>query len=334
MQFLRRVGGEQYLSAVQNMLNEISKARLLLLDDEKRAIYDRQLKDRESSRKDGGKVSDSMSAVLHDSTFSLSAPAAKSLGRITAVQLLHLSGFNAGDSIELHARDITIGSSSKHDIMIPTKNGAVYRLEHEMDQWVLHAPDLNFAINGRLVNGLSVVKDGDILRFSPDGPDLQFIEQVDLQRHLEMLDQYESQVVRSASPTRPTAMPSGFSNPVTSGSHFRSTASQARASRSQSSSRVGSRTSRTSSASSIPRGNAQPANVRPQVESKLVKKPASMTKTWYSPVVDLANRAIGRNQSFEKKTGVTFDWQIAIFWLVVGSVLAAISAGIIFGWRW
>lgn len=69
-------------------------------------------------------------------------------------------------------------------------------------------------------------------------------------------------------------------------------------------------------------------------ESKLIKRPKSQqSQGLIGSVMDVAKKSIGRDKSFTKQTGSTIDWQIGVFWIAVGGVLAAIAAGIIFGWR-
>ena len=301
------------MSDVQGMLNEISKVRILLLDDEKRAEYDRNLKTKERG-KSGGSGSESMSASRSQS-FDLLAPAQKESGRVAAIQLLFLSGPRVGETLTFNSRDVTIGPSSRFDLMLPTRNGAKYKLEHEVDQWILSAEDTNFAVNARLVNGLSTVSDGDILRFAANGPDLQFIEEIDITRHLDTLGQYEHIVeshsnVMAASPashagTRPASQP----QPSGVATRAPSRPQQAVPARQQ----------------------AAAAPVTPPRESRLIKKPESQkSQGFVGFLVSTANRVMGRNQGFTKKTGMAFDWQICIFWLVVGSAMAGIFALIIY----
>jgi hypothetical protein len=329
MQFLRRVGGDQYLDDVQKILNEISKVRILLLDDEKRAEYDQNLKAKERARS-GKEGSDSFSASRSQSQFDLLAPAHKEMGRASAVQMIHLSGPKVGQTFSLHSRDITIGPSSRFDMMIPTRNGSTFKLEHEIDQWILSSEDTSFAINGRLVSGLTVIKDGDILRFSVEGPDLQFIEEIDLTRHLDTLGQYENVVV-SQSNIRSTNVRS------TSSSAWQNSSNSA----SRTATRSGTQRRQPQPTQAAPRKaapqKAQRSNAavptRPH-SSKLVKKPASQINQGIGgSMMAIANRALGRDKSFSKKTGITFDWQIGVFWLVVGCTLAAIATGVFFGWR-
>jgi hypothetical protein len=66
----------------------------------------------------------------------------------------------------------------------------------------------------------------------------------------------------------------------------------------------------------------------------LVKRPDSQKKAGFgSWLIATANRALGRDTSFTKKTGMAFDWQIGVFWLAVGGTLAAIVALILYAWR-
>ncbi len=331
MQFLRRVGGDQYLGDVQNILNEISKVRILLLDDEKRAEYDQNLKAKERARSGKGDGSDSFSGSRSQSQFDLLAPTQKGMGRASAVQLIHLSGPRVGQTFSLRSRDITIGPSSRFDMMIPTRNGSTFKLEHEIDQWILSSEDTSFAINGRLVSGLTVVKDGDILRFSVEGPDLQFIEEIDLTRHLDTLGKYENVVV-SQSNIRSTSSSSWQSS--SSSASISATRSGTQRRQSQPTPQRAQATPQRAQAT--PQRAQQPkASVptRPH-KSKLVKKPASQINQGIAgSMMAVANRALGRDKSFSKKTGMTFDWQIGVFWLVVGCTLAAIFTGVFFGWR-
>ncbi len=323
MQFLRRVGGDQYSGDVQNILSEISKVRILLLNDEKRAEYDRNLKAKERARSGKNPGSDSASDSRSQSQFDLSAPTQNESGRVAAIQLLHLCGPCVGQLISVQSRDITIGPSSRSDIMLPTRNRSKFKLEHEIDQWILSSEDTSFAVNGRLVTGLATIKDGDILRFSVEGPDLQFIEEIDLTRHLDTLGQYDG-VVHSPSKIRSSSSAAWQSGaPVAAGSRQSHSASKPRTESRQPVTRP----------TQDPAQNVAPVPTRPH-ESKLVQKPASQANRGIAgSMIAIANRAIGRNQSFSKKTGSTVDWQIGVFWLVVGCALAAITAGVIFGWR-
>lgn len=320
MQFLRRVGGDQYMDDVQNILNEISKVRIVLLDDAKRVEYNRNLKskEREKSGKPPKSSSDSMSASRSQSQFDLSAPVQKELGRVTAIQLLFLSGPKVGQVLSLQSRDLTIGPSSRFDVMLPTRNGSQFKIQHEIDQWIVSSEDTSFAVNGRLVNGLTTVSDGDVLRFTAEGPDLQFITEVDLTRHLETLSQHEN-----VAASRPEVIP----------------ASSARLSGTRSSSRQSAvpagATRRMSSQAQMPATQRQVAAANPQPtrphKSRLVKKPESQkNQGLVGSAIAIANRALGRNQSFSKKTGMAFDWQIGVFWLAVGGTLAGIAALIVY----
>ena len=315
MQFLRRVGGDQYMDDVQSILNEISKVRILLLDDEKRNEYDRNLrsKERTKSGKPPGSSSDSISESKSQSAFDLSAPVQKELGRVAAVQLMFLSGPRVGQILSLRNRDVTIGPSSRFDVMLPTRNGSSFKLQHEIDQWILSSEDISFAVNGRLVSGLTTVCDGDILRFTADGPDLQFIEEVDLTRHLDTLEQYEN-----VAASRPDLAP--VSSIRLSGSQ----PSNAGATR---------RMSNPSRAQIRPQTKQATAPAQPvrQHTSRLVKKPESQKNQGIAATTKaMADRAMGRNQGFSKKTGVGFDWQIGVFWLALGGTLAAITALILY----
>jgi hypothetical protein len=314
MQFLRRVGGDQYLDQVQKILNEISKVRILLLDDEKRDEYDRTLKEKERAK--SGKPpgeSDSDSLSRSQSQFDLSAPVQRELGQAAPIQLIFLSGPRVGEVISLRSRDVSLGPSSRYDVMLPTRNGASFKLEHEIDQWVLASEETGYAVNGRLINGLTTVKDGDILRFSADGPDLQFIEEVDLTQILKSLKKYESLVASQSNVSNPS-----FSQ--SSASHRRSSSNSRRQSTPAQQQRRPART---------PQRPAQKPT-RPH-QSRLVKKPESQRSQGLGgSLVNLANLALGRDKSFTKKTGMAFDWQIGVFWLAVGGTLAAIAALIIF----
>ena len=322
MQFLRRVGGDQYMDDVQDILNEISKVRILLLDDEKRLEYDRNLKAKERARsgKPPGSDSDSMSASRSQSHFDLLAPTQREVGRVTTVQLLFLSGPRVGQTLSLQKRDLTIGPSSRYDVMLPTRNGSQFNLDHEIDQWVLSSDETSFAVNGRLVSGLTTVSDGDVLRFTADGPDLQFIEEVDLTRHLETLDKYEDEA------------PCRTDLPIPSGRYEGSRISNVGANF---------RMSSPAPAQSPPPPRQQPttrqqpaastAQPNREHESRLVKRPESQKSRGVAgTVMAIADRAMGRNQGFSKKTGAAFDWQICVFWLAVGGTLAAISSLIIY----
>ena len=321
MQFLRRVGGDQYMDDVQDILNEISKVRILLLDDEKRVEYDRNLKAKERARSGKPPGSDSDSISRSKSHFDLLAPVQHEVGRITTVQLLFLSGPKVGQTISLQKRDLTIGPSSRFDVMLPTRNGSKFNLDHEIDQWVLSSDETSFAVNGRLVNGLTTVSDGDVLRFTADGPDLQFIEEVDLTRHLETLDKYED------------VAPCRTDLPIPSGRYAGSRVSNVDATR---------RMSTPSQVQAPPRQQpavrqqpaaptAQPSQPTREHRSRLVKRPESQkNKGVAGTVMAIADRALGRNQGFTKKTGAGFDWQIGVFWVAVGGTLAAIASLIIY----
>ena len=337
MQFLRRVGGDQYLDDVQKMLNEISKVRILLLDDNKRAEYDKNLKAKSGAvDSESGSVSGSKS----QSEFDLLAPTKRGAARVAAIQLLHLSGPRVGQTISLHTRDIQIGPSKKSDVMLPTRNGSTFKMEHEIDQWILSSEDTSFAVNGRLVSGLATIKDGDILRFSAEGPDVQFIEEVDLNRHLETLGQYENVAKSSSSGIRASNSSARKTGSESTGTRQPNSSSQS-GSRSvpttstQQPQRQGSPTRQPLVKATPVRRPKQQNTRQPQArESLLIKKPTSQkNQGLVGTAMSIANRALGRNQSFEKKTGASFDWQMCVFWLVVGSVLAAIAAGVILGWR-
>ena len=129
LQFLRRVGGEQYLDAVQQILNEIARARILLLDDQKRTAYDKTIRkgntnantnragnSGELSSDELAQISDSMSQSLFD----LSAPSVEEVGRGFAIQLIHLSGISVGRVDEFQARSISIGPSTLSDLVVAT----------------------------------------------------------------------------------------------------------------------------------------------------------------------------------------------------------------------
>lgn len=317
MQFLRRVGGDQYMDDVQNILNEISKVRILLLDDDKRAEYNRNLKakEREKSGKPPGSGSDSISTSRSQSQFDLSAPLQKELGRVAAIQLLYLSGPKVGQMISLQSRDVTIGPSSRFDVMLPTRNGSQFNLQHEIDQWILSCEDTSFAVNGRLVNGLTTVNDGDILRFTADGPDLQFIAEVDLTRHLDALDKHEH-----VAASRPEVIPASAAR------H-----SKARSNSQQSAGATRRMSSRSQIAATQQRPRQATAKPNRPHQSRLVKKPDSQKNQGLAgTVMTIANRALGRDQSFSKKTGMAFDWQIGVFWLAVGGTLAGICSLILY----
>lgn len=336
MQFLRRVGGDQYMDDVQNILNEISKVRILLLDDVKRGEYNKNLKskEREKSGKPPGADSESVSASRSQSQFDLSAPVQKEFGRVAAIQLLFLSGPRVGEVVSLQSRDVTIGPSSRFDVMLPTRNESEFKLEHEIDQWVLKSESTSFAINDRLVNGLTTIRDGDILRFTADGPDLQFIEEVDLTRHLETLDQYDNVVASHSDISFPTATPTRTSTPTPtrlSGSH----PSHVGATRRMSTPARGAisaapRTTATKRTAATKRPAATAQRNKPH-QTKLVKKPDSQKNPGFAgTMMKVANRALGREQKFSKKTGMAFDWQIGVFWLAVGCALAGVAALIIY----
>lgn len=317
MQFLRRVGGDRYMDEVQNILNEISKVRIILLDDEKRAEYNRNLKakEREQSGKPPDSGSDSVSASRSQSQFDLSAPVRKELGRVAAIQLLYLSGPKVGQMVSLQSRDISIGPSSRFDVMLPTRNGSQFNLQHEIDQWILSCEETSFAVNGRLINGLTTVNDGDILRFTADGPDLQFIAEVDLTRHLDTLDKHEH-----VAASRPEVIPDSV----------RLSASRSKSQQSAGATRrMSSRSQIAAAQQQRPRqAAAQPS--RPH-QTRLVKKPESQkNQGLVGTVTTIANRALGRDQTFSKKTGAAFDWQIGIFWLAVGGTLAGICSLILY----
>jgi len=317
MQFLRRVGGDQYLSEVQKILNEISKVRIRLLDDEKREEYDQTLKEKERAKSGKSPDAESDSISRSQSQFDLLAPAQRELGRAASIQLLFLSGPRVGETIALRSRDVTLGPSSRYDVMLPTRKGATYKLEHEIDQWVLTTEESSFAVNGRLINGLTTVKDGDILRFSADGPDLQFIEEVDLTNILGTLGKYEDRVANQSK-----ASSSGLIQPA-----------QSRR-RTSPHSGVSSNTRRHSSAQQQQRTQARrPQQAQPtrDHQSRLIKKPDSQKNAGIAgSLLAIANRALGRDASFTKKTSMGFDWQMGVFWLAVGGTLAAIAALIIF----
>jgi len=316
MQFLRRVGGDQYLSQVQKILNEISKVRILLLDDEKREEYDQTLKEKERIKSGKAPDAESDSISRSQSQFDLLAPAQRELGRAASIQLLFLSGPRVGETISLRSRDVTLGPSSRYDVMLPTRKGAVYKLEHEIDQWVLTTEESSFAVNGRLINGLTTVKDGDILRFSADGPDLQFIEEVDLTNLLGSLGKYESRVANQSG-----ASHSSIAQPASrrrTQSHSGGTSNTRRHSNPQ---QQRSQTGRSQQASQPTRDH----------QSRLIKKPDSQKSQGLAgSLLAVANRALGRDATFTKKTGMGFDWQMSVFWLAVGGTLAAIAALIIF----
>ncbi len=321
MQFLRRVGGDQYLTEVQAILNEISKVRIILLDDDKRTEYDRNLKAKDRGGKElSGSGSDSLSRS--QSQFDLLAPVQKERGRVATVQLIFLSGPRVGEVKSVRRRDITLGPSSRFDVMLPTRNGAVFKLEHEIDQWILSSEDTSFAVNGRLVNGLTTVKNGDILRFSADGPDLQFVDEVDLIEILGTLDQYEHIVSRSSSnlsnPSISKSAASGFQQAPKSKSQQSVATAQKR------------QQSRPSTPTAAARSAAAAQPTRPH-QSRLVKKPDSQKSQGIaSSIITIANRALGKEDKFTKKTGIAFDWQIGVFWLAVGGTLAAIIALILY----
>ena len=323
MQFLRRVGGDQYLTQVQKILNEISKVRILLLDDKKRAEYDRTLKEKERAKAGGsptGSESDSMfrSPSPSQSKFDLLAPIQRELGNAAAIELMFLSGPRVGTTVALRSRDVTLGPSSRYDVMLPTRNGASFKLQHEIDQWVLTSEGVSFAVNGRLINGLTTVKDGDILRFSADGPDLQFIEEVDLTQILGTLGKYEN-VVNQSRASHSAIVPGAPARRSHSGTASRRNSNQPNHS--------GQRT-----ASSQRSANSQQsAHASQGHQSRLVRKPDSQKSQGIGgSIMALANRALGRDAKFTKKTGMVFDWQIGVFWLAVGATLASIIALIAF----
>ena len=320
MQFLRRVGGDQYLDQVQAILTEISKVRILLLDDEKRKEYDRNLKEKE--RSNSGKSRGSESLSQSQSQFDLLAPTQKELGQAAPIELLFLSGPRVGEVISLRSRSVSLGPSSRYDVMLPTRSGAVFKLEREIDQWVLTSEETGYAVNGRLINGLTTIKDGDIMRFSADGPDLQFIEEVDLTQILQSLGQYENAVANQSQ-----ASHASFSK--SSPSHRRSSSGTTRRQSSPPQQRPRQQQQRPAATR---QGQAQrPA--RPH-QSRLVKKPESQKSVGIGETItSLANRMMGRDQSFTKKTGMVFDWQMGVFWLAVGGTLAAIAGLIIFAIR-
>ena len=339
MQFLRRVGGDQYLTDVQKILNEISKVRITLLDDSKRAEYDRNLRAKERAKRGGESSGDSIADSPMQSQFDLSAPSRRDAGRPVAIQLLHLSGPRVGETLSLQTRDVSIGPSSKFDVMVPTRNNAKFKLELEIDQWTISSEETGFAINGRLVNGLAVLKDGDVVRLSVDGPDLQFIEEVDVTRHLDTLGEHQSAAEQS-SPSIPG--PAGYADvlrdSVQSGSISSSSPPRKQPPKSSSPVRALQPT-RASSPATNPRNSKpvsanQGARTPARKESKLVKRPKSQrSQGLVGSVAEIANKALGRDKSFTKQKGPALDWQIGVFWLAVGGVLAAIAAGIIFGWR-
>jgi hypothetical protein len=151
MQFLRRVGGDKYLDDVQQILNEVAEARILLLDSEKRESYDAEIR----RQADG-----SAAATPHSREKGL------------AVSLIALNGANVGAEFEF-TNQIRLGNSDECQIELDGIN-TEFLIHRQNNQWVIESPLATFAVNDSLVEDRAFLKTGDIVRFRLDGQCFQF----------------------------------------------------------------------------------------------------------------------------------------------------------------
>jgi hypothetical protein len=289
MQFLRRVGGDRYLDEVQNILNEVAAARILLLNDNKRTEYDQKLR--------------------VDSSHAIKKPqqAAKesktSVADVPTVQFVQLTGTRVGRVTNLRSAEIKIGSTPDCHVLIQeTANSqACVTLEWNGKTWQAYSLNSIFVISGYRVLKTYDLNDGDIIRVGPLGPDLQFVELIDGQI---LVDEMETQVPQHTlqPKTKRTSKPKP-ARPVND-SQVLDDLEDLSASRSNSGSR---------SAKSL--GSLS----RKRKSSGSFKSAGSKSKSPKS-----------KKKKFQKRVAKSdFNWAIAIFWLVVGSVIAAIVAGMI-----
>ena len=125
----------------------------------------------------------------------------------SAVVIRVLGGANVGAMIGIDADRFTVGASGRCEVSLPEyrNRGVVSRaakFRRAPEGWMLHPHgSQKLYVNQERVTKATLVRTGDILRFSADGPEIQFLVQHQNQKALrELAQQYAPHLVRHEEP--------------------------------------------------------------------------------------------------------------------------------------